>query len=184
MHSIKDKGWTPLYYCPANGKVISADDVSRFFKEKGRRWVAGEDKDVPSQHTAHIQDYCNIIHLIDKWNGAEALGRKSRSPLVAEVDLLAVQHGTEQRLQNVQGACQTAHARAEILGHGRRREGIDTRPMSKGSGNEEAKGGASELDAGHDEIVRLDHQLECLLGGKGDDDGAIGDAASAGAGGG
>jgi hypothetical protein len=31
MHSIKDKGWTPLYYRPTNGKVISADNVARFF---------------------------------------------------------------------------------------------------------------------------------------------------------
>jgi hypothetical protein len=31
LHSIKDKGWTPLFYRPADGKVISADDVARFF---------------------------------------------------------------------------------------------------------------------------------------------------------
>ena len=31
MHSIKDKGWTPLYYRPTNEKVISADNVTRFF---------------------------------------------------------------------------------------------------------------------------------------------------------
>ena len=25
LHSIKNKGWTPLYYRPADGKIISAD---------------------------------------------------------------------------------------------------------------------------------------------------------------
>jgi hypothetical protein len=30
LHSIKVKGWTPVYYRPADGKVISADDVARF----------------------------------------------------------------------------------------------------------------------------------------------------------
>jgi hypothetical protein len=30
LHSIKDKGWTPLYYCPADEKVISADGIVRF----------------------------------------------------------------------------------------------------------------------------------------------------------
>jgi hypothetical protein len=30
-HSIKSKGWTPYYYCPADGEVIIADDVARFF---------------------------------------------------------------------------------------------------------------------------------------------------------
>jgi hypothetical protein len=30
-HSIKSKGWTPCYYCPADGKVIIADDVACFF---------------------------------------------------------------------------------------------------------------------------------------------------------
>ena len=56
--------------------------------------------------------------------------------------------------------------------------------MSKGSSDEEAKGGASELNAGHVKIVWLDHQLEGLLRRKGDDDGAIGDATSAGTDGG
>jgi hypothetical protein len=31
LYSIKDNGWTPLYYPPADGKVISADNVARFF---------------------------------------------------------------------------------------------------------------------------------------------------------
>ncbi len=31
LHSIKDKEWAPMYYRPAGGKVISADDVARFF---------------------------------------------------------------------------------------------------------------------------------------------------------
>ncbi len=31
LHSIKDKGWTPLYYRPADEKVISADKVAHFF---------------------------------------------------------------------------------------------------------------------------------------------------------
>jgi hypothetical protein len=31
VHSIKSKGWMPCYYCPANGKVIVADDVACFF---------------------------------------------------------------------------------------------------------------------------------------------------------
>jgi hypothetical protein len=30
-HSIKSKGWMRCYYCPADGKVIVADDVARFF---------------------------------------------------------------------------------------------------------------------------------------------------------
>ena len=31
LHSIQTKGWMPLYYCPADGKVISADNVACFF---------------------------------------------------------------------------------------------------------------------------------------------------------
>jgi hypothetical protein len=31
LHSIKDKGWTPVYYRPADGRTISADDVVHFF---------------------------------------------------------------------------------------------------------------------------------------------------------
>jgi hypothetical protein len=31
LHSIKTKGWTPKYYCPADEKVIIADHVARFF---------------------------------------------------------------------------------------------------------------------------------------------------------
>jgi hypothetical protein len=31
LHSIKDKGWMPKYYHPANGKVIVADHVTHFF---------------------------------------------------------------------------------------------------------------------------------------------------------
>jgi hypothetical protein len=31
VHSIKLKGWTLCYYCPADGKVIVADDVACFF---------------------------------------------------------------------------------------------------------------------------------------------------------
>jgi hypothetical protein len=31
LHSIQTKGRTPLYYSPSDGKVISADDVARFF---------------------------------------------------------------------------------------------------------------------------------------------------------
>jgi hypothetical protein len=31
LHSIKDNGWTPLYYCSANGKIIVADNVARIY---------------------------------------------------------------------------------------------------------------------------------------------------------
>jgi hypothetical protein len=31
VHSIKSKGWMPCNYCPANGKVIIADDVAHYF---------------------------------------------------------------------------------------------------------------------------------------------------------
>jgi hypothetical protein len=31
LHSIKTKGWTPKYYCPADKKVIVADHVTHFF---------------------------------------------------------------------------------------------------------------------------------------------------------
>ena len=58
LHSIKDKGWMPLYYYPANEEVISADNVACFFKEKGWRWVAGENKDgspMPSTDTGLLQ---------------------------------------------------------------------------------------------------------------------------------
>jgi hypothetical protein len=30
-HSIKSRRWMPCYYCPANGKVIVADEVACFF---------------------------------------------------------------------------------------------------------------------------------------------------------
>ncbi len=53
--------------------------------------------------------------------------------------------------------------------------------MSKGFSDEEAEGRASKLDVGHVEIVWLDHRPEGSLGCKGDDDGAVGDATSAGA---
>jgi hypothetical protein len=53
--------------------------------------------------------------------------------------------------------------------------------MSKGSGDEEAEGRASKLDARHVKIVWLDHRPKGLLCHKGGDDSAAGDDASAGA---
>jgi hypothetical protein len=52
--------------------------------------------------------------------------------------------------------------------------------MSEGSGNAEADGKPSKLELGHVEIVWEDYRPEGLLGCKGDDDGGISDAASAG----
>jgi len=78
---------------------------------------------------AQTKDYCNTFYLIDKGNGVEALynlgGEEPTAQLVAEVGVSAVQHGAEQRLQNVHGTRQGAHARAEIFNYGRRREGVD-----------------------------------------------------------
>ena len=98
LHSIKDKGWMPLYYYPANEEVISADNVACFFKEKGWRWVAGENKDgspMPSTDTGLLQ--YNSFDWQGEWVGSELWSGEEdpSSPLVAEVDLLAVQHGTE-----------------------------------------------------------------------------------------
>ena len=31
LHSIQTKGWTPVYYSPSDGKVISGEDIARFF---------------------------------------------------------------------------------------------------------------------------------------------------------
>jgi hypothetical protein len=57
---------------------------------------------------AQTRDYCKTFHLIGKGNGAEAnydlRGEEPSTQLVAKVDLLALQHVTQQRLQNVQGA--------------------------------------------------------------------------------
>jgi hypothetical protein len=70
-----------------------------------------------------------------------------------------------------------------FFGHGQRREGNGAQPMSEGSGNAEAEGRASKLDSGHAKVVRVENRPEWLLGCKGDDDGVVSDAASAGAGG-
>jgi len=53
--------------------------------------------DVPCP--AQTKDYCNTFHLIDKGNGAKASydlgGEEPTAQLVAEVGVLAVQHGAE-----------------------------------------------------------------------------------------
>ena len=119
---------------------------------------------------AQTQVYCNKFHLIDKGNGAEAnynLGGKSHihnwlPKLIFWLYNMALNNSYKMYVALVkQHTC-----RAENFGHGQRCEGIDARSMSKRSGDEEAEGRASELDARHIEIVWLDHRPEGLLGRK------------------
>ena len=49
-------------------------------------------------------------------------------------------------------------------------EGVDARPMSKGSGNAEVEGGASKLDSRYGEVVRVDDRPEGAVQHEGDDD--------------
>ena len=54
-------------------------------------------------------------------------------------------------------------------------EGVDTRPMSKGSGDAEVEGGASsKLDSRYGEVVRVDDRPEGAVRHEGDDDGDSG----------
>jgi hypothetical protein len=83
-HSIKSKGWTPCYYCPANGKVIVADDVACFFgchiarSLRGnllinRTWLTREPLDVivtcmESMPKMAFQDIYHCLHFDNDWD--------------------------------------------------------------------------------------------------------------------
>ena len=85
LYSIKDNGWTPLYYCPADGKVISADDVAHFFgcqlarSLRGnppiqRTWSTHESLDsigtcMECMSKNAFQDIYTCLHFDDDWDG-------------------------------------------------------------------------------------------------------------------
>jgi hypothetical protein len=85
LHSIKDKGWTPMYYCPADGKVISADDVARFFGCQLARSLRGNPSIQQTWSTREsldaigtcmecmpknvFQDIYTCLHFDDDWDG-------------------------------------------------------------------------------------------------------------------
>ena len=87
LHSIKDKGWTPLYYRPADGKVISADDVARFFGCQLARSLRGNPSIQRTWSTRKSldaigtcmecmpknvsQDIYTCLHFDDNWDGGD-----------------------------------------------------------------------------------------------------------------
>jgi hypothetical protein len=90
LHSIKDKGWTPMYYRPADEKVISADDVARFFGYQlarslrgnpliQRTWSTRESLDaigtcMECMPKNAFQDVYTCLHFDDEWDGDNKWG--------------------------------------------------------------------------------------------------------------
>jgi hypothetical protein len=84
VHSIKSKGWMPCYHCPADGKVIVADDVARFFGCQIARnlrgnpsiahtWSTHEPLDtigacMESMPKMAFQDIYHCLHFDDDWD--------------------------------------------------------------------------------------------------------------------
>jgi hypothetical protein len=79
---------------------------------------------------AQMWDYCATFHLNKKGNGAEAIydlgGKSDLHNWLPKLIFWLYNMALNNAYKNVPGACQAAQARAEISGHGRRREGIDT----------------------------------------------------------
>jgi hypothetical protein len=87
LHSIKDKGRTPLYYRPADGKDISADDVARFFGCQLARSLRGNPSIQRTWSTRELldaigtcmecmpknafQDIYTCLHFDDNWDGGD-----------------------------------------------------------------------------------------------------------------
>ena len=117
---------------------------------------------------AQTRDYCKTFHLIDKENGAEAnydLGGKSRLHNWLPKLIFRLYNMLLNNAYKMYNTLVKQHTPERMFfGHGQCREGIDARPMPKGSGNVEAKGRASERDAGHAKNIWLDHRPEGLLG--------------------
>jgi hypothetical protein len=90
LHSIKDKGWTPLYYPPADRKVISADNVAHFFgcqlarSMRGnpsieRTWSTRKSLDaigtcMECMPKNAFQDIYTRLHFNDDWDGDNKWG--------------------------------------------------------------------------------------------------------------
>ncbi len=59
-HSIKLKGWAPCYYCPADGKVIVADDIACFFGCQIARSLRGNPS---TNHTWLTREPLDVIGM-------------------------------------------------------------------------------------------------------------------------
>ncbi len=91
VHSIKPKRWMPCYYCPANGKVIVADDVACFFGCRIARslrgnpsiactWPTREPLDaigtcMESMPKMAFQDIYHCLHFDNYWDKDNEWGK-------------------------------------------------------------------------------------------------------------